>query len=88
MKHPMTRAQRRAQRERIITNRGRLVRNNEPNGIHSWKPNPSLFSKKKPYDCGKAGCRLCHYEKIVHPKMKRLFRKRMFANNLKELTDE
>jgi hypothetical protein len=88
MKHPITRSQRRAQRERIITNRGRLVRNNQPNRDLSKKQNPSLFSKKKPYDCGKSGCRLCHYEKVLHPKMKRLFQKRMLSNNFKEFDDD
>lgn len=90
MKHPRTRGQRRAQRERIIKNRTRTIKNKEANRCYDsrWTPNPSLFSKKKPYDCGKSGCRLCHYEKILYPKRRRLSQKRMLLNNLKEFNND
>lgn len=58
MKHD--RAYNREQRERVIRNRKRMVRDTKsPDGVRA----DGEYAKRHPYDCGRTDCMLCHGHK-------------------------
>lgn len=57
---------RRQQRERVINNRKRLMRDTDLQHKHEDQSN--RYNKRHPYDCGKSGCLVCHSEKAFHEK--------------------
>ena len=57
------RAYRRAQKERVIKKRLKLVK------IEVKSPNK--LSKQHPFDCGQPKCLCCHYEKVLRKKKAR-----------------
>lgn len=65
-----TRAFRRAQRERVIANRLREIKNSKNDSYKStsyynFKSQHGGLAKRKPFDCGTARCGVCHSEKVI-----------------------
>lgn len=52
-----------AQKERVIKNRLRLVRDAFPDMIQTYENKKNYLGTHDPFDCGKANCQLCRYHK-------------------------
>lgn len=61
----MDRGTRRHHRERVIRTRAKFYLNTTGDQIGYA---PGRLAKRKPLDCGKAQCWLCHYEPSGHPR--------------------
>lgn len=97
MGHPRTRAERRAQRDRVVANRMRTVYDREdPRQWTEWQNKwnygrwyryPGRFHKKKPYDCGNPRCYCCHWDKLFDRKRYRLRAEALLRKYLDELRE-
>lgn len=59
------------QKERVIENRLRLVRNYSSDWDQWYEQllkKRSRLSDRSPYDCGRSHCGVCHYEKVFYKK--------------------
>ncbi|KKN81595.1 hypothetical protein LCGC14_0318640 [marine sediment metagenome] len=65
-----TRAWRRHQKERVIENRLRLVRDlsQDDDWYEQLLEKRSRLSAHSPYDCGKTRCQICHFGKVFYRK--------------------
>lgn len=84
-----SRAWRRNQKERVVNNRLREMRDM---GIakEEWRviKEPHRMEKQHPLDCGKAGCLLCHYEKILFKDSSYHVQKDSYVEDIEEENDD
>lgn len=62
---------RRARTDRTIRRRLIFLRIIDPNYYERVKSEPHRLAKKHPFDCGQAGCTICHAEKVLESKRRR-----------------
>ena len=64
-------AQRRADKQRIVKKRLRLVKSKDKDRYLLLTKVPNSLSDNHPMDCGNSKCLLCHYEKVMNIKKAR-----------------
>jgi hypothetical protein len=65
------RAIRRAQTQRMIRRRLIFLRIIDPEYYERARLEPHRWAKRHPFDCGQAGCTICHAEKVLETKKRR-----------------
>ena len=84
MKH--NKAFRIEQKERVINNRKKLKKDTKL--ILKHEDQDGRFAKKHPYDCGKAGCQICHSHKNMGNSLKRADVKLLIEDIKKHFHDD